>query len=472
MATIWARSETHTHAFIVPPISLWLIWRMRHQLKRLQPASTLWLVPPLAATVLFWLMGELTAVNALTQAALVVAIILATVALLGFRVSKEIAFPLAFLLFSIPVGDFMLPWLMDWTAAFTVFALRATGIPVYQEGLQFVIPSGNWSVVEACSGVRYIIASLTVGTIFAYLNYVSLRRRLAFVAVSLLVPIIANWLRAYMIVMIGHLSGNKLAVGVDHLIYGWVFFGFVMMIMFMIGARWSEARPDSPLSPAPVTSNANASPAWLVAIVLAAITAAGPLAFMGIVRADAAAAPKLGELPSPAGWSKAPPFTSWKPEFANPSAEQEASFSDGRQPVGVYIAYYRNQGYDRKLITSTNTLVKSDNRSWSVVARNTEHNASANSPPTIRSAKLLGKENGVESRLVVWQWYWINGHLTTSDFEAKLLTALSRMRGQGDDSAAVILYSPLEGGTTSLATFADAAAPQIHRLLAATREGR
>jgi len=40
------------------------------------------------------------------------------------------------------------------------------------------------------------------------------------------VPIIANWLRAYMIVMIGHLSGNKLAVGVDHLIYGWLFFGW------------------------------------------------------------------------------------------------------------------------------------------------------------------------------------------------------------------------------------------------------
>ena len=43
-----------------------------------------------------------------------------------------------------------------------------------------------------------------------------------------------------MIVMIGHLSGNKLAVGVDHLIYGWVFFGIVMMAMFMIGARWSR----------------------------------------------------------------------------------------------------------------------------------------------------------------------------------------------------------------------------------------
>ena len=70
-----------------------------------------------------------------------------------------------------------------------------------------------------------IIASLTVGTLFAYLSYRSLNRRLIFVGVAFAVPVIANWMRAYMIVMIGHLSGNKLAVGVDHLIYGWVFFG-------------------------------------------------------------------------------------------------------------------------------------------------------------------------------------------------------------------------------------------------------
>ena len=56
-----------------------------------------------------------------------------------------------------------------------------------------------------------------------------------FVAASILVPIVANWLRAYMIVMIGHLSNNKLAVGVDHIIYGWVFFGIVMLLLF-----WSD----------------------------------------------------------------------------------------------------------------------------------------------------------------------------------------------------------------------------------------
>ena len=124
-----------------------------------------------------------------------------------------------------PFGEFLLPVLMEYTANFTVTALRLSGIPVYREGLQFVIPSGSWSVVEACSGVRYLIASFMIGTLFAYLNYRSTRRRLVFMGVSIVVPILANWLRAYMIVMLGHLSGNTIAVGVDHLIYGWLFFG-------------------------------------------------------------------------------------------------------------------------------------------------------------------------------------------------------------------------------------------------------
>ena len=154
--------------------------------------------------------------------------------LLGWRAARVWWFPLAFLFLAVPVGDFMLPVLMSWTADFTVLALRWSGVPVYREGLQFVIPSGAWSVVEACSGIRYMIASVTVGCLFAYLSYSSLKKRLIFVGVAILVPLVANWLRAYMIVMIGHLSGNELATGVDHLIYGWVFFGVVILAMVLV----------------------------------------------------------------------------------------------------------------------------------------------------------------------------------------------------------------------------------------------
>ena len=371
MVNIWARSDTYAHAFLVLPNQ-----PLADLAQAPRTRSTATCTHTLAGTsaghlTFFWLLGELTAVNALTQFALVATLIMATVSVLGIAVSSHIAFPLTFLLFAVPIGDFMMPKLMEWTAWFTVLALRATGIPVYQEGLQFVIPSGNWSVVEACSGIRYIIASVTVGTLFAYLNYVTLRRRLIFIAISFIVPVIANWLRAYMIVMIGHLSsGNELAVGVDHLVYGWVFFGIVIMAMFAIGARWSETTPaEVKTTTVQAAVTREGSPYWLVMLAIALLTAGGPVAYRAITNADKAAPATLGQLKAPPGWASAPAFTRWTPAYENPSATMQATFDDGKGPVGAYIAYYRNQDYRRKLITSTNELIKSSDHVWFAVSR-------------------------------------------------------------------------------------------------------
>ncbi|UCV01927.1 exosortase A [Dechloromonas denitrificans] len=473
MVNVWARSDTYAHAFIVPPITLWLIWRQRTELLAEQPRASLLLALPVALTTFLWLLGELTAVNALTQFALVATLVIATMALLGIRVSKRIAFPLAFLFFSVPFGDFLMPKLMEWTATFTILALRASGIPVYQEGLQFIIPSGRWSVVEACSGIRYIIASVTVGTLFAYLNYVSLRRRLIFIIASVLVPIVANWLRAYMIVMLGHLSGNKLAAGVDHLIYGWVFFGLVIMVMFMIGMRWSEA-PKEHHESAVLTGTVQAAPTktWLAMLGIALLTAAGPLAFIAITKADQANAPNLAQLLPPEGWRETTPITTWQPAYTGQSAENQASYVMDGKAVGLYIGYYRNQDYQHKLVTSTNTLAVSTDKTWAVTTRGALPLKLDGLPPTIRTAELLGKVGTPETRLVVWQWYWINGTLTASDAEAKLLTAISRLRGQGDDSAVIMLYAPREIAAESLPIFAEKARGQINQMLTSTRNQR
>jgi len=240
MVSIWSRSETFAHAFLVPPIALWLIWRQRHTLATMEPRACAWMLLPIAGLALCWLLGELASVNSLTQFAMTGMLVLAVPAVIGLRMTNVILFPLGFLFFAVPIGEFLLPQLMDWTADFTVLALRGSGIPVFREGNRIAIPSGSWMIVEACSGVRYLIASLMVGTLFAYLQYRSARRRWAFVGIAILVPIVANWVRAYLIVMMGHLSGNRLAAGVDHLIYGWLFFGVVIGLMFVLGMWWHE----------------------------------------------------------------------------------------------------------------------------------------------------------------------------------------------------------------------------------------
>ena len=351
--------------------------------------------------------------------------------------------------------------MIAWTADATILALRWTGIPVYREGMQFVIPSGSWSVVEACSGVRYLIASFMVGTLFAYLNYRSTKRRLLFVGVSILVPIVANWMRAYMIVMLGHLSGNKLAVGADHLIYGWVFFGVVIMIMFLIGARWSEPVDTAGAAPAGRMANAarGATGGAFAGMLLASmgVLAMPQLASVAIVRADAGAAGPRFVLPSRlGGWQpESAQLVSWRPRFVNPSVEASQAYTLDGQTVGVYIAYYRGQGPDRKLVTSQNTLVSSEDRQWKRVASGTKRVQSNGTAVTMRTAELRGSvadNSVVETRLAVRQVYWIDGRLVAGDVQAKALGALQRLAGRGDDSAVLIVYTKLNGGVDAEAT--------------------
>lgn len=482
MIEIWARSGTFTHAFLVPPISAWLIWRERKHLLRHTPCLCWPMVPLLALTAFAWLVGDAAQVNALTQLSFVAMLVLAVPLFIGVEAAKSIAFPLGFLFFAVPLGEFVMPRLMAWTADVTVLGLRLSGVPVYQEGLRFVIPSGSWSVIEACSGVRYLIASLVVGVLFAYLNYRSLARRLIFVAASLIVPIVANWARAYLIVMLGHISGNQLATGVDHLIYGWVFFGLIMTLMFVIGARWREAPQASKAETEELGSaSPNRVPAVAGAVLVVLVLASAPLAFERILdRGISLATPTLAvdAMASIGAWKMQPASSGWEPAFAAPSATWQAEFSDGAGRAGLYIGYYRQQDYRRKLVSSSNVLVRSEDPAWARGSQRTREFEEGGRPLRIVSTHLnrLGKTGpGAGNGLVAWQWYWINGRQTASDPLAKAWLAWERLSGQGDDAAVVIYYAPDSSpgeGEAVLERFVPEAHPRVKALLERTRAAR
>ena len=448
LVALWGQSETFAHGYVVPFIVAWLLWRQRKALAAAAPA----LAPApsallgIAAAALVWLVGDVASVNPATQFALIALIVLSVPALAGWQVTRVVLFPLAFLFFAVPFGEFLLPVLTARTADFTVLALRASGIPVYRDGFQFVIPSGSWSVVEACSGVRYLIASLMVGALFAYLNYRSTRRRVLFMLVALAVPIVANWLRAYMIVMIGHLSSNRLAVGVDHLIYGWLFFGLVIGVMFLIGSRWAEPPVEHA---APVARREGAGgpggqrQLWAVAVAVLLLLMSPLLAQRGLTAAEDRSPPQLA-VPVLAG---APVLAdsglpAWAPAFVNPSATLEQRYAAHGRAVGLYIGYYRNQGPTRKLVSSANTLVRSHDPLWVQTESGGRSVNLGEHSVAVRTARIRRPIASTDpTMLVAWQVYWVNGRLEASDVRAKAWGAWRRLLGHGDDGAVIVIHA-------------------------------
>ena len=442
MVGIWSRSDTFAHAFLVPPLALWLMWRRRDHLRTLQPRPLPWMLLPMLAAGAAWLVGDLAGVNSVTQLAATALLVMSVPALAGAAVTRALAFPLAFLFFMVPIGEFVMPQLMQWTADVTVFGLKLIGIQVYREGLQFVIPSGTWSVVEACSGVRYLIASFMVGTLFAYLNYSSTKRRLLFVGVSLVVPIVANWLRAIMIVLLGHYSGNQIATGADHLVYGWVFFGIVIGLMFFIGARWSEApaEPAAPRRAAAATSPGAA--AWGAAAAVALVLGL-PHLLDHTLTPPPAAAPRLALPALPGVPQPADAVPLHQPRFEGARAEAVRVYGEGAQAVTVHVAYYRDQTYGHKLVSSQNMLVASEDKAWRRTDAGTRTITVDGRPVVLRTAQLSAGQVSAGSparRLDVRQVLWSGGHLTASDARAVAWGVAGQLLGRGDDAAAITFY--------------------------------
>ena len=437
IVSIWNSSETFAHGYVIAPISAWLVWRRRENFA-LYPPRPYWpALVPLALVGLAWLAGRIGGVQFVTQYAFVAMFPLIALAVLGKRLALSLTFPLLFLLFAVPFGDIFIAPLIEFTANFTVGALQLTGIPVLRNGTRFEIPTGSWSVVTACSGVRYLISSVTIGCLYAYLSYRSLSRRLVFIALAVVVPIIANGLRAYMIVMIGHTSNMALATGVDHLVYGWVFFGIVMFLMFWVGSYWREDH----LPAAPVSAPTGGAPAPLGAIVAAclALGALWPAFALYNDKANYNSAP-VQLAPGALSWRQAPAFNSWTPYYMKSDAAFNGVYQDpaSSNKVGLTMLFYRNQATTKALISSVNTMAEEGDAAYHETGSTTLAEQLGGKPLLVREARMQGPTGP----FLVWYWYWIDGTHTVSNMGGKLIQARAKLLFRGDDGAAVMLSAP------------------------------
>ena len=238
---VWYSSEIYNHCFLVLPCVAYFIYQNKKQLLTQPIAVNYWLLWPLIVLVCIQLFAQIGDVKLLMHIASFCALPLTIWFLLGNRVSQQIAFPLFFIVFAIPMGDQLIPFLQELTTDLAVPMLEITGVPIYRNGLYLEIPEGRFLVAEACSGISFLITSVAFGFIYSFVTFSTLKKRFYFILLALFVPVIANALRVYGIILTGHLTDMKHAVGADHLIYGGIFYCIILFILILIGERYKEA---------------------------------------------------------------------------------------------------------------------------------------------------------------------------------------------------------------------------------------
>lgn len=441
---LWFSSDTYAHGMLVVPIVLFMVWARRAQLAPLTPRASAVGLLALLGCCLVWLVAYTADVLLVQQFALVFMLVALVYAVLGGEVFRALLFPLIYLLFAVPAGESLVPPLQHYTAWFTVKALQLTGLPVLLEGFYITIPSkydpqgwDHFHVAEACSGSRYLLASVALGCLYAYFNYRSGWRRLAFIALSVVVPIFANGVRAYGIVMIAHHSGMEYAIGVDHLIYGWVFFGLVVLLMFWIGSWWREPGPRQPASLSSASSQNDAGHRGNARL---AGTAALALAMGATVQATAVRLhngddhrPVSLSAPAVAAPWQGPALSTGKEGglFAGADAVIDADYRLDEETVHVYLAYYRQERQGSELINVHNRLF--DPQRWRHVGGGTVETVA-----TLGPVNELRLDNLRGGRLL-WYWYRVAGRDVTSPLQAKLLRAWDQLGGLRKGSAVIVL---------------------------------
>lgn len=448
MLSIW-NTYSYQHCYLVPVVCGWLAWRDR---ARFDGSGGPWMPAAglLLGAGLMWAIGRIIGASFLQQIALVSTVPGTIALLLGWRALWSVAYPVGMLFLMVPFGESLVPALVDWTADATVAAVGASGIAIFRVGNDFELPTGRWSVVEACSGLRYILASLLLATIFAKLNYREPVRRALFILSAVVLAIVANWLRAYAVVMIGHLSNMKYGTGDDHLWFGWILYGVVMSALFWVGGRWATERDDALqnrrtrdllMSHATPTPGRSAMVA-LVGFAAAAIWVPASSALIAVEGPPSGFALPDGLVRPPPAMDRIRTFT---PDFSE-GVQRIDGVLIADPDVHVQAIRYARQETTGEMVTARNRVVGAEEEQtlWRVVEERSLRLGDTK-PSSMGPEVNEYVVSGFDQKILVWEWFVIGEHATPSRVKARLLTAARILSMRGDEGAVVHVWAPLDG---------------------------
>jgi exosortase A len=433
IAAIWWNSSTFNHCLLIVPIIFWLVRQRLPQLKELSPAAWWPGLALVGAGALGWLIGEASGVDLARHLGLFFMLQGAVVACLGKAVARGLAFPLCYALFLVPAGEEIVPLMQTVTARIAAALLALSGVPAHLEGIFITTPTGYFEVAEACAGVKFLIAMAAFGALVANLCYRAWRRRIAFLAVALIIPVFANGVRAWGTIYIAHLTSVDFAAGFDHVVYGFVFFAIVIALILGLGWRFFDRGVDEPwfdpeaLQPEP-PRGAPLNLVTAAAIGLAIL----PLAWSSaIAAAGIRPLPVAARLPEVQGWQWVPSGSGipWQPHYAGADRVALAHYRDARgRIVDLAIAVYARQSEGHELVGFGQGAAAPEGRwAWT---------ADAAPPPDGRAERIAS--HGLERQVV--SFYRVGDIVTGSGVKVKLETLKVRLLG-GPQRAVAVLVS-------------------------------
>ena len=480
LVSLWSRTEAYGHAYLVLPISGYLVWVQRGRLRLARPRPSGFGAPWLLTAVGVWVAGSLVDVQAARQLAPVLILSGIVLLVLGTRIARILAFPIGYLLLVTSVWSALVPTLQGYTAVAVARSLQMLGVPIYLEGYFLTIPNGQFVVADVCSGLRYLLAGMAIAALYAHLNLRSASRAVAIFAAGVAIAIVFNWLRVDVIVMVGYLRGMDHPLIAGHATFGWFTFAAGLLPLFVFG-RWLERREDAlglaaaepAARPGPSTPPEPRAAALPLACVMAlSLLAGGPalLVWLSGATADSHHPVTLEPIEGRGAWTAvgdADDATGIS--FPGADAELRAAYMSAYGRVSLYVPYFRYQAQGREVVSENNRLYGPGKGQVGGVALRT---VTPEGSGSVQFREVMITHRG-RSR-VIWVAYLLNGRIAATPHGAKLLQLWAVL--QRSPAAAAVIASTdtdadAEAARDRLRDFFETLLPEVRRAVSNAQSG-
>lgn len=446
------------HGYLVLLVSIFIIFRNKQEVSRLQPCPSYLGVFATLIISFLWLLSIITSVVILQSISLLLLILSVTLAIFGKKVTRKLLFPILFVGFAIPFWEPITPLLRNFSAEVVFKIIRFMDIPAFLEETRIILPSGRLTVTDGCSGTRYAIPAIALGILYSYLNYQHLSSRFMVVFISLNAAILINIIRILIVVYFAYQTEMQHYFVHNHFALGWYLFAFIVITLLFIDIVLNRYF----LTPQPIKKKTTPKPIHYkctktlihhlcILLIVSTLLISTSKVANSVMQDDVEYSKQVYfDFPEISDKWKGPISSknNWVPTYRG-STNFKKTYQKKQELVDLYIGYYPKQGQGKELIFYTNRIGNKD--VWHLY-KPTHHITKSIDHSVIE--QLMEKDNG-EKRLV-WYWYQVAGHNTTSAYIAKGLQVLGVVTGNTQASVtaiSVIIYNNIESSRNLLEEF-------------------
>ncbi len=233
----WIDSFDYTYAFFAVPVIVYMIWQKWSLFEERKGNNFLGLAGVVLTTLLYLACLKLK-IFTISSVLMVLTVVSAFVYLAGWRIVRVLVIPILLMFLLIPIPNQLYVWmtlpLQLKVSQVSELLIHLFHVPLFREGNVLTTPGKVFEVIEACSGIRSLMALFSLSLM---LGYFTLRRNLSvllLLAFGVPVAMLVNIIRVVLMILAYHYFALDLTEGSAHTITSSVIFCLALALLYML----------------------------------------------------------------------------------------------------------------------------------------------------------------------------------------------------------------------------------------------